>query len=120
MINTFHNSKFFLFLIPRIQRFRIHLSIDEEEQKTGKRVVIFRIHEISCMHHSGPTGAMNISQTVTTHHGAGAMQTYQGTGMTHMQHMQMGQPQGVMPSGQQQMAQMQQLQPHQYQAHGKG
>ncbi|VDO38786.1 unnamed protein product, partial [Onchocerca flexuosa] len=69
---------------------------------------------------SGPAGALNISQTVTTHHGTGPMQSYQGTGMTHMHHVQMGQPQGVMASGQQQMAQMQQLQPHQYQTHGKG
>lgn len=69
---------------------------------------------------SGSTGAMNMSQAVTTHHGAGPMQTYQSTGITHMQHMQMGQPHNVMSSGQQQMAQMQQLQPHQYQTHGKG
>lgn len=83
-------------------------------------MLFFIIGEFYNIHLSGPAGTMTISQAVTTHHGTGPMQTYQGTNIAHMQHMQMGQPQNVMPAGQQQMAQMQQLQPHQYQAHGKG
>lgn len=71
---------------------------------------------------SGPASGMGMSQAATTsQHGAGQMQ-YQGAVPqmnAPVQQMQMTQPQGMMPGGQQQhIAQMQQMQSQQYQTHG--
>uniref|UniRef100_A0A9J2PJZ0 histone acetyltransferase n=1 Tax=Ascaris lumbricoides TaxID=6252 RepID=A0A9J2PJZ0_ASCLU len=70
----------------------------------------------------GPASGMGMSQAATTsQHGAGQMQ-YQGAVPqmnAPVQQMQMTQPQGMMPGGQQQhIAQMQQMQSQQYQTHG--